>query len=264
MPPGSSQTLLRHGEVGTGCVGLALVGQSGWARAGSSGRATPEPSAVPTLSLGTPALSPQHPKALPTLLHTWHRHKTLCQCLMHQQRARQDQIKLPVTKETATLGTLVQLPAILPQPQIQRHPGSCRGRREGPEGAGTPCPQPVIPAAPSQMLKRHNANSLALWPPRRCHGAVAENKHNSPHVFSAPSTPRPSAPAPELTSRDLPWLCQSHIPPIPGNPRWSRACLSRPWGRAARSWFRGLTRDTQGWQGIERRWKFGQECHMER
>lgn len=47
------------------------------------------------------------------------------------------------------------------------------------------------PAAPSEMLKRHNANSLALWPLHRCHGAAAENKHNSPHVFSAPSTPWP-------------------------------------------------------------------------
>lgn len=75
-----------------------------------------------------------------------------------------------------------------------------------PAGAGAPCPQPVIPAAPSEMLKRHNANSFALWPPRRCHGAAAENKHNSPHVFSAPSTPRPSAPAPALASQDQPRL----------------------------------------------------------
>lgn len=49
------------------------------------------------------------------------------------------------------------------------------------------------PAAPSKTLKRHNANSFALWPPRRCHGAVAENKQNSPHVFPAPSTRCPSA-----------------------------------------------------------------------
>lgn len=88
-------------------------------------------------------------------------------------------------------GTLVLLPAICNYCPAQ-NPGTPGGSGSArPEGAGTPCPQPVIPAAPSEMLKRHNANSLALWPPRRCHGAVAENKHNSPHVFSAPSTPRP-------------------------------------------------------------------------
>lgn len=101
--------------------------------------------------------------------------------------------------------------------KIQMHPGSprvwLRGRGKTratvgarPAGAGAPCPQPVIPAAPSEMLKRHNANSFALWPPHRCHGATTENKHNSPHVFSAPSTPQPSAPAPALASQDLPGL----------------------------------------------------------
>lgn len=82
---------------------------------------------------------------------------------------------------------------LFPSPKSGGTQGRAGGQGSG-GGPGTPSPQPVIPAAPSETLKRHNANSLALWPPRRCHGAVAENKHNSPHVFSASSTPRPSAP----------------------------------------------------------------------
>lgn len=127
-------------------------------------------------------------------------------------------------------------------------------------GAGAPCPQPVIPAAPYEMLKRHNANSFALWPPRRCHGAAAENKHNSPHVFSAPSTPRPSAPAPALAAQDLPRLCRTvphciHLRASETEPGFSPPALgkgssggtqppSAPW-----SWFGGLARGTHAWQG---------------
>lgn len=82
-----------------------------------------------------------------------------------------------------------------------------------------PCPQPVIPAAPSETLKQHNANSLALWPPRRCHGAVAENKQNLPHVFSVPSTPCPSAllTHPNICLAVLHPLCTfwAHVPTPP-------------------------------------------------
>lgn len=129
---------------------------------------------------------------------------------------------------------LVQLPicdtqpASGPQSRSTQRLGTTRGTRGTcPAGAGTPCPQPQIPAVPSEMLKRHNANSFALWPPHRCHGAAAENKHNSRHVFSAPSTPWPSAPVPAIAPQDL------HGPtlhPMPGHPKGSRASAGQPHG----------------------------------
>lgn len=144
-----------------------------------------------------------------------------------------------------------------------------------PAGAGAPCPQPVIPAAPSEMLKRHNANSFALWPPHRCHGATAENKHNSPHVFSAPSTPRPSAPAPALASQDLPGLyCTvprcTHFRASEMEQGFSRPALGKGSSggthppAAPQSWFRDWQGAPKPGRGMERRRVSGQGRHKER
>lgn len=128
-------------------------------------------------------------------------------------------------------------------------------------GAGAPSPQPASPAAPSETLKRHNANSFALWPPRRCHGAAAENKHNSPHVFSAPSTPRPSAPAPAFAARALPGcVARSCAAPVSGRPKGSRAPPGQPWGRAAT--VARIPQRPRCWQGgVERRRRSGWGRH---
>lgn len=204
---------------------------------------------VPTLSLGTPALSPQHPKAVPTHGTSTKPSASACPGLLHQQRARQGQMKPRVTNETGTgdTGPAARHMQLLSSPKSR----DTRGIRERPSGG---CRHTLPPAGdPGCALRNAEATQCKFfgfvaaaplpWSRRR------EQTQLAPCFLS---TFHPTAPAPALATPGLSWLCQCHIPPVPGQPRWSRAASRQPWGREARSWFRdrqGTPEAGRGWRG---------------
>lgn len=234
---------------------MALVGQSGWARAGSSSRATLEPSSV---SLGTPALSLQHPK----VLHTRHKHKTICQCLMHQQRARQEQIKLPVTKETGTGDTgpaacHVQFFSI---PNSRRTQGLAGGAPGGCRHTLPPAGEPGCTLRNAEATQCKFFGFVAAAPLPWSRGR--EQTQLAPCFLS---TFHPTAFGPSAGAR-LPGPAPAVAVPHPAHSREleMEQGLSQPSrGKGGTVLVQGLIRDTQSWQGMERRWRFGRECHVE-
>ncbi|KAL2296044.1 hypothetical protein Nmel_017578 [Mimus melanotis] len=280
MPSEQGRPRSGHGEVGTGCVGLTeRVGSGGEQRQSHPG-AHPVPR--------DPCSVPSAPKGA---AHTWHKHKTICQRLpgpgapttgtagpneapSHQRDTNWGHwscrppyaIIVNAIIVYAIIVNAIIVNAIIVQPQIQRHPGSCRGRRERRGGPSGGCGHTLPPAGDLGCALR-NAEATQCkffgfvaaaplpWSRRREQTQLAPCFLSTfhPTAFGPSASPRHSGPA---LAESVPHPARSRASEM------EQSCSQPALGKGGTALVRGLTRDIQGWQGMERR--SGQECRMER